>query len=255
MKELSKDKLKQNLLDVAEFTFTNNELFNSYLLLQSAPVLIREEIQQTPLYKRIKARLDFIHKFQNGGRTGAGFVDPPDARERVIYKKLVEKIQGKGIRRMVDVGCYSGWVGRNLALEGIQVHGVDLDPQSIQQAKYMASGTLATFEVLEATQIGVKYQDRFDGAVAFDVIEHVFDPYVVRESLAKAVKKGGWVFVNLPKYDPEIDVTFEEYPDMNKEHIRIYTDDEVKRLYPNAEVEILRNEYGGLSYFITYQNG
>jgi len=241
-----------DVLKLAKYCFNNGEILNSYMICKSSPVKFRGAVLSSDLFKSIETRLDTISDFQNNGRENSGFVDPPDAQNRVIFQKLLEELKDKPIRRMVDVGCFSGWVGRHLALRGIQVLGIDLDPFTISMAKRMATGTMASYEVLEGTKVGVKYPKRFDGAILFDVLEHVFDPYILRDSVNLAVKDGGWVFINLPKWQDSDEVN-EDFPDEYKEHIRTYNEDEVKKLFPSGKIDIMSNEDGSISFFITYQ--
>lgn len=250
-----KEKIIENILDLAEFTFENGEILNAYNLLMSAPILVREDVKNTPLFDRIKRRIEVISGFQNDVRYGSGFSEPPYAEEITVYQHLYKHVKEKKLRRLVDVGCFSGWIGRNLALEGVQVLGIDLDPDTIYAAERLATGTIASFEVLEGTKLGSKYQNLFDGAILFDVVEHVFDPHVLMKSVHTALKPGGWVFVNLPAYVPERDLVKEAGEDRTKEHLRAFTLKETEKLYPDADIEQITNEDGRYSYFIVYQHG
>ena len=246
-----KHEILSKTLDLASFAFENGEILNAYTIITCSPILVREEAQKSELFSRIKARIDTIASFQAGIRFGAGFADPPRVDEVVVYQKLLEKLRPEH-RRLLDVGCFSGWIGRNLALKNIQVHGIDLDPDTTYMAQRMATGTIATYEVLEGTKVGLKYPNKFDGAIMFDVVEHVFDPYVFMTSVENSVKEGGTIFINLPAYKPERDVVTGGVPDSVKEHLRAWNDQEVERDFPRAEIEKITNEDGRLSYFITY---
>lgn len=246
-----KNEILTKTLEIASFAFENGEILNAYVIIMSAPILVRGEAKKTDLFTRIKARIDTIASFQAGIRHGAGFVDPPRVDEVVVYQKLKKKLKPEH-RRLLDVGCFSGWIGRNLALQNVQVHGIDLDPDTIYMAQRMATGTIATYEVLEGTKAGLKYPHKFDGAIMFDVVEHVFDPYVFIRSVESAVKDGGMIFINLPAYRSDKDVVAVPTPDGVKEHLRAWNDEEVERDFPQADVEKITNEDGRLSYFITY---
>lgn len=248
-----KNEIQKRLLEVANFAFENGEILNAYTLLRSAPILVREEVLKSDIYHRIKQRIDIISNFQHNIRHGAGFADPPNTDEVVVYKQLLKHLEGKGVRRLVDVGCFSGWVGRNLSRENIQVLGIDLDPETVYMASRMATGTIASYEVLEGTRVGQKYPRKFDGAIMFDVVEHVFDPYVFMKSVENAVHDGGWIFINLPAYDEKRDVVTHTTPDSIKEHLRSWNDEEVDRDFKGAQVEKIINEDGRSSYFIVYE--
>lgn len=248
-----KEKIYSDTIALAEFTFENGEILNAYMICKSSPVLVRAEVLSSDLFVRIKARIDTISSFQAGTRFGAGFADPPRVEEVEVYKQLLKHLEGKDIRRLLDVGCFSGWIGRNLSLHNIAVHGIDLDPDTMYMAQRMATGTIATYEVLEGMKASTKYRQKFDGALMFDVVEHVFDPYVFMKSVENTVKPGGWVFINLPAYEPTRDITLQPTPDAIKEHLRAWNDEEVGRDFSHAKVDKIINEDGRYSYFIVYQ--
>lgn len=243
------EKLENNLLSVAEYAFEHGEILKALQLIKAAPI----PLQDSSLLKRIKKRIDHISNFQANGRNDAGFVDPPDVTKKMAYMKLKEVLPETNCRYLIDVGCFSGWVGRNLSLWGYKVHGVDLDPFTIEMATRMATGTGATYEVLEGVAVGQKYNKHFDGAILFDVVEHVFDDTLLLASVEKAVRE--CVFINLPQYDVADQLSRTETDDHVKEHLRSYSDEDLDRVFGNKkDVKIEKlNDPEDPSYFIWYK--
>jgi 2-polyprenyl-3-methyl-5-hydroxy-6-metoxy-1,4-benzoquinol methylase len=256
-------KLDDYLYEVAMFAFEHGEILKARQLLESRPLIIHESEKINQLLDRINERLDKISYFQTNGRLNSGFSDPPDVHSKTCYVRLKDKLNSIGtVRSLIDVGCFSGWVGRNLSLWGYKVHGIDIDPYTMRCATLSATGTRATYEVLEATKVGEKYPKKFDGAIMFDVVEHVFDDRIILQSVENSVKDGGYVFINLPKYDEKLDGRVS--PDHVKEHLRSYNDDTMRKLFGKKkefEYEIIYEEGSDCdyihdeipSYFITYR--
>jgi len=93
-------------------------------------------------------------------------------------------------QKVLDVGCFSGefltGLGKGAALYGIEIH---------QQAANRAreSGIIilgGDFKVLDSVE------ERFDIVTSFDVIEHVYDPKVFLNMLAKSAKPNGKVIIS-----------------------------------------------------------
>jgi len=252
-----REEIADSLCKVAEYAFNTGEMWKAYLLLSASPVLAEDSIAIQKIKNRVLKRLDSIANFQNEGKRISGFIDPPDVTKKPCYMFLKEKLEARPeIHNLVDVGCFTGWLGRNLGIWGYRVHGIDLSPMTLEMAKYMSVGTPATFEVLEATKLGQKYPKRFDGAILFDVIEHVFDPTLFLSSVEASLKDGGWVFIHTPKPDFEHEIENYGKPDELKEHIRVFTPKYVKELFSKKKEIItaeLLDEYDCKNWFITYK--
>jgi 2-polyprenyl-3-methyl-5-hydroxy-6-metoxy-1,4-benzoquinol methylase len=249
--------LEEQLYNVAEFTFEHGEILKAYVLLKNAPLSMFGDEKLGNLMERVKNRLDSINLFQSSYRTDCGFAEPPDATKKAPYVALREALQEiDDVNYLVDVGCYSGWVGRNLSIWGYRVHGIDLDVETLKMAELMAVGTKATYELLEGTKVGEKYPETFDGAILFDVVEHVFDDKLLIQSVERSLRPGGWVFINLPKYDTPAQIKQGNTPDEIKEHLRAYGDVEMRNMFGNKKVNFkVLDDEGILSYFIWYQIG
>jgi len=252
-----RQELAEAVLKVAEYTFSTGEMWKSYVLLSASPVLAESSPEIQKLMVRVKKKLDSIANFQNEGKRESGFCDPPDVTKKPCYMFLKEKLEARPeVHYLIDVGCFTGWLGRNLGIWGYRVHGIDLSPITLESAKYLAVGTPATFEVLEGTRLGQKHPKEFDGAVLFDVIEHVFDPTLLLASVEASLKDGGWVFIHTPKPDFEHEIEDYGKPDILKEHIRVFTPAYVKELFSRKKEIItaeLLDEDNRKNWFITYK--
>jgi SAM-dependent methyltransferase len=101
-------------------------------------------------------------------------------------------------RRVLDFGCGTGWLSRQLAVYG-QVHGVDGSPAAVDMARLENPGahfTCADILNNEAiTDLG-----QFDLVVSSEVIEHIPEPLkpAYAHSLEHVVRPGGTLILTTP---------------------------------------------------------
>lgn len=111
--------------------------------------------------------------------------------------RIPEELKKIGARKVLDLGCGSGWLSVYLARQGFEVLGVDVSEQAVNLAKTWAlqEDLKIGFDVADAAQLN--YDDgSFDAVVANSIFEHF--PLEQARALADKVfsllKEGG-VFV------------------------------------------------------------
>lgn len=245
--------MKNEFLSVVKYMAEHGELMKAYLYLRNAPAYFDNDPELISYMGILEARLRELKQMQDKGtvfgKFNSAFQDPKDVKRLVCFQLFKKRVMELKLKRLVDVGCYTGWIGRELSKEGVAVHGIDVQPVIIQLAALYASGSLATFEFLPVQQLGAAYTKQFDGAILFDVLEHTFDPELAIDSVNRATK--GWVFVNLPH--PKGEQESDPYPIEEHEHLYSFSESDVMRLFPTATKEIVHNEGGTINWFIQYQ--
>nr|WP_290221367.1 class I SAM-dependent methyltransferase [Trichocoleus desertorum] len=85
-------------------------------------------------------------------------------RTLVTNQAIVDAVLSRTPQSVVDIGCGEGWLARELSAQGIQVLGVDVVPELIEQAR--TTGT-TQFELLSYEAIAAgRLKAKFDVAVA-----------------------------------------------------------------------------------------
>jgi 2-polyprenyl-3-methyl-5-hydroxy-6-metoxy-1,4-benzoquinol methylase len=101
-------------------------------------------------------------------------------------------------RRVLDVGCGSGLLGREIAALGNEVWGID---NAVAVAE-VAGERLTRFLLADITAhdavAAALGDERFDVLVFADVLEHVFDPVRMLAFYRRFLNPGGTIIVSVP---------------------------------------------------------
>ncbi|MBA3460516.1 MAG: class I SAM-dependent methyltransferase [Deltaproteobacteria bacterium] len=93
-------------------------------------------------------------------------------------------------KKLLDVGCGSGYFSRAMAERGAHVTGVDISPRMIQHAQ--ETGGAIKYEVLDAARIDTRFPAAsFDVATACLALQDMPDPGRVLKAIAKVLVPGG----------------------------------------------------------------
>lgn len=254
-----KKELKQKFLEVTNYLFERGEMVKAFRMICLAPSLIEEDQEVTELFNTIKFRLQDLAEMQRygtlQGKFNKGFNDPENIIDMVKFKILTGAIQKYNLKNLVDVGCYSGWVGRNLSLRGIRVHGIDIHPIVLFYAGIAGAGSLATYEYLPVEKLGFTHPLEYNGAVVFDTLEHVFDPEIAIKSIEMSIKDNGWLFYNIPH--PEAEHNSPRFENAEeREHLNSFSESKLRKLFNNRKnltIEKIDNEEGSFNWWVEYQ--
>ena len=110
-------------------------------------------------------------------------------------QKLLEWI-GEG-KRVLEVGCSTGYISRLLVERGCEVIGVEVDPAAAEKARAHCR------EVFILDLNSPQWVESFGGrmldvVLLADVLEHLVDPWRVLREIAGLLDKGGAVVISLP---------------------------------------------------------
>ncbi len=100
-------------------------------------------------------------------------------------------------KRVLDVGCSTGYLAMALTERGNEVVGLEYDEASAEQAR--ARGLEVLTGDLEGMDLsGALGEGSFDVVVYADVLEHLRDPLPVLRATHRLLRPGGFVVISLP---------------------------------------------------------
>jgi len=122
-----------------------------------------------------------------------GLLAMTPVRAGFFDKVLQEQFPDKKNVRVADVGCGGGFLSENMAKRGYSMIGIDMSPNTIEQAKqHAASSELQiTYEVGNAYELSNLPDASVDAVLMADVLEHFHDLPRAAKTVARVLKPGG----------------------------------------------------------------
>ena len=99
-------------------------------------------------------------------------------------------------RRLLDVGCATGFFLEAARESGWDVYGVEPNPYMADFAQ--KNGLNVRNETIEETTLPDSF---FDAVALFELIEHVKNPLQIIEKVYQLLRQGGMVFIYTPNFD------------------------------------------------------
>ncbi|WP_456789384.1 class I SAM-dependent methyltransferase [Cellulomonas sp. P5_C5] len=100
-------------------------------------------------------------------------------------------------KRVLDVGCATGYLGEALLARGCRVSGVEIDPESASRAAKLLDEVV----VADLTQVDLVAHfgpKSFDVVVLGDILEHLTDPDRLLRHVTGLLAPGGSVVISTP---------------------------------------------------------
>lgn len=121
-----------------------------------------------------------------------------ELEEEIMFKMLEEyskkiKKEKKEIR-VLDIGCGSGLITKEIKRLGYSVKGLDFSSEAVNKASQ--NGIDA--KVCNLDEGIIEEDSQFDVVWAGDIIEHVFDPMGLLKEMNRVLKKGGVTIISIP---------------------------------------------------------
>jgi len=99
--------------------------------------------------------------------------------------------------KVLDASCGAGYGSNMLAKTAADVHGIDIDPETIEYARKTFGAPNIHFEVMDIRRIG--YPDSFfDVVVSFETIEHIDFQQAFLKEIHRVLKPNGVLILSTP---------------------------------------------------------
>ena len=169
----------------------------------------------------------------------------------------------KGNESIVDIGCGHGGVCHELIKQGFDVSGIEINQDAIKSLKekgfkILQSDITKPFDIV----------DRFNIVCILDVLEHLFDPYLLLKEAKKITKKDGYIIVMIPLYFDIVDrfkilftgsvismdnlcygkEHYSKFRSYNYDHIRFFRPSDIFEMGESLGLKVDKVEYNVTGY-------
>jgi len=176
-------------------------------------------------------------------------VPPSDPLSPTRVELLRKELARASARRVLEVGCGAGDTVAALANHGFDAWGIDISPRAIELATRAHPDCSFTAHSVEDLPWPVS-ESSVDAVVAFEVIEHLIRPRRLLEGAHAVLSVGGHVALTTPYHGLLKNLAlavlaFERHFDVEGDHIRFFTDRELRRLLEETGFRVERVAHFG----------
>lgn len=140
------------------------------------------------------------------------------------------------VRRVLDLGCGLGCMGRLKPDSAIEIYGLDIDEGAVAQAAQYENAQVWNLETQRLPFDG----EYFDAVLAKDILEHLQTPWVLVEEIYRTLRPGGIVIASVAMAKPK--VVWNDYT-----HIRGFTSNALQMLFEDSGFDVLHtHKMGGI---------
>lgn len=187
--------------------------------------------------ERLRSLLSTLERSLSPTKKGALVVtDKPQRYYEGINPYILSLIPADA-RRVLDVGCGSGLLGKELKAKGVDhVTGIEVNPEAASRAKAHLDRVL----VGDVEQIEVGFSEgEFEWIIFGDVLEHLRDPWQLLKRYRQYLSPGGRVVASIPNvaYFEVIKGllgghwNYTEVGVLDATHLRFFTLHEIKKMF------------------------
>jgi 2-polyprenyl-3-methyl-5-hydroxy-6-metoxy-1,4-benzoquinol methylase len=168
-------------------------------------------------------------------------------RRHSSYEKIVAVIGER--RKVLDVGCHTGYLAQLLKARGCEVVGLEIDAAAAEVAKKFCDEViLADAETID--RLAGYSEGYFDAIVYADVLEHFRNPGRPLRTFKKYLSQDGIVVASIPNVaNWRIRLSllcgifeYAEYGILDRNHLKFYTMKTAKKLFKESGYTVARIE-------------
>jgi 2-polyprenyl-3-methyl-5-hydroxy-6-metoxy-1,4-benzoquinol methylase len=163
--------------------------------------------------------------------------------------------------KVLDVGCASGYLGRELNQAGAAVWGCDFDAHALNNVPIGVYEDLKIINLHFVPSEPLFYPQLFDVVIAADVLEHLLEPDRILSVLTESLELNGIIIVSLPNvahFSTRISLLlgrfhYTETGILDRTHLHLYTYKSARELIEGAGLEVV-GKYAGSNVFGSFLN-
>lgn len=167
------------------------------------------------------------------------------------HDKIIKLVEPD--KKVLDIGCASGYLASFLKEKGCLVDGIDYDDKYIQEAKKHCNA-----KVLDISKENI--EGRYDVVIMGDILEHLVHPDEVLLKLKYNLSDNGYIIISLPNIVniyPRLKILcgmfdYEEKGIFDRTHLKFFTRKSLKEMLKNTGYKIEKMDYTPIPIYIKF---
>lgn len=113
-------------------------------------------------------------------------------------KKILDLLENKKNKKVLDIGCSTGYLGAEIRNLGNYVEGVEISETASEKAREKLD-KVYNFDVEKEWPEEIKNK-KFSIVILAEVLEHVFDPPEILKKISDILESDGEIIVTTPNF-------------------------------------------------------
>ena len=180
----------------------------TYPVIHTIPVFLTEDITsaKSDLHRSLDSEFNYVEHYTKDAEAFDYFSRPANrslqVEENIVRRQILRKIP-KDANCILDVGCGSAWLSRELTKKGKKV--ISLDISLINTRKAIKQTPASNHAAVVADVFHLPFaENSIDCIVASEIMEHLYDPFLFIQKLLSILKPGGRLILSTP-YNEQIE--------------------------------------------------
>ena len=182
-----------------------------------------------------------------------------DIENNSSLKKMINFIGGN--KKVLDVGCATGYLARLLREKGCSVIGIEINQKAAEIARSFCEEVIAVD--LERVSLAEILSDRlFDVVVFGDILEHLRDPWRILQETHQVLAPSGYVVASIPNIAHgnirlsllQGNFDYQEVGILDNTHLRFFTRKTLEELFFDTGYSIEATERTQMPFEKSYSH-
>jgi SAM-dependent methyltransferase len=109
---------------------------------------------------------------------------------------ILNNLRGK---KVLDIGCGSGWIARLAIKHGYNVTAMDISEKVVEENIFYQKNSGIRYDIIQGSAVKIPFPDQsFNSVIMTEVLEHLSDPELALKEIYRVLKSEGIIALSVP---------------------------------------------------------